>query len=92
MISENEIRDAIRSAADKQNPVITLMVESSNAASERRFQQAITVAELKQKLCVITGITAGSMLLSCDSVNSEAWDDDKTLGTFSSGLFFQLPV
>ncbi|KAL2918331.1 hypothetical protein HK105_202258 [Polyrhizophydium stewartii] len=78
------------------SPVVTLFVTSSNAASERRFDKALTIQSLKERLEPITGVPAATMKLKLQTETGElvaALDDDsKMLGFYAVQDFQYLHV
>ncbi|KAJ2783996.1 hypothetical protein H4R18_001388 [Coemansia javaensis] len=65
--------------------VVTLLVESHNAQSERRFQTAEPVGALRTRLEPVVGIPAADQRLTLhkgDALVCELADDSQTLGSF----------
>ncbi|RKP01089.1 hypothetical protein CXG81DRAFT_26234 [Caulochytrium protostelioides] len=75
--------------------VVTVFVTSHNASSERRFDKATTLGELKQRLEPITGIPASTIRLSLYDDNDQfvgpmAGDDDRMLGYFPVADYWRI--
>eukprot|EP01137_Pigoraptor_chileana_P022989 Opistho-2@88582 len=78
--------------------IVTLMVTTSLGAmaSERRFDKALTVLQVKEKLELITGSTAGYMRLQLhdrkDAVVCTLHDDNAMLGAYPVEDYMRLHV
>ncbi|KAJ3317563.1 hypothetical protein HDU76_001129, partial [Blyttiomyces sp. JEL0837] len=69
-----------------QSAIVTLIVSSEAASSERRFDRGITIASLKERLEPITGAAVASMKITLynakDEVVCQIDDDSKMLGYY----------
>ncbi|KAJ3411127.1 hypothetical protein HDV05_002691 [Chytridiales sp. JEL 0842] len=79
-----------------QSPVIRLMVSGEGVGSERRFDRAMTIASLKERLEPITGVPCGSMRLVAYNHSEQPVcsldDDSKMLGFYPLQDMFRLQV
>ncbi|KAJ1731283.1 hypothetical protein LPJ61_002606 [Coemansia biformis] len=75
--------------------VVTLLVESRNATSERRFQKAMTIGELRARLEPVVGIPAGAQELALyqgANLVCGVAGDERMLGSFPAEDYMSLRV
>ncbi|KAJ3287660.1 hypothetical protein HK104_008493 [Borealophlyctis nickersoniae] len=75
---------------------VTVFVSSEGASSERRFDKAILISTLKERLEPITGVPASTMRIDLFSASDEFLGslqyDDKMLGFYPVENFMRLQV
>ncbi|KAJ3059023.1 hypothetical protein HK102_010197, partial [Quaeritorhiza haematococci] len=76
------------------SPTVTLFVSSESATSERRFDRAITVDRLKERLEPITGVPVGTMKVQlftkADQLVTVLDDESKMLGYYPVEDFMRI--
>ena len=78
--------------------ILTLLITSENAGGERRFDKAITVGQLKQRLETITGFSTNTMKLELfssaqsDKLICHLDDDMRMLGSYPVSDFCRVNV
>lgn len=78
------------------NTTVTLFVTCESASSERRMDRVSTIAEIKERLCPITGVGYASMKLSLYN-NSEQFvclldDETRLLGSYQVDDYMRIHV
>ena len=79
-----------------QAPIVTLHVSSEAAQSERRFDRALSIRTLKERLEAITGVSANTMKITAynnkDQIVCAVNDDEKMLGYYPLEDYMRLHV
>ncbi|KND00443.1 uncharacterized protein SPPG_04762 [Spizellomyces punctatus DAOM BR117] len=77
-------------------PIVTVFVTSEGVSSERRFDKAITISKLKERLEPITGVPVSTMKVqlytATDQLVGTLDDDEKMLGYYPVADYMRLEV